>query len=136
MNYLSVEQLTKSYGERVLFKNISFGIAQGEKVALVAANGAGKSTLLRIIKGKEIPDSGNVVFRNDITIGFLDQNPELDDNDTVIEALFKSKNPVMEAVREYELCVENAGEDEASQNRLHGQNLYQKKSMYHLPERY
>jgi ABC transport system ATP-binding/permease protein len=119
MNYLSVEQLTKSYGDRVLFKNISFGISQGEKVALIAANGAGKSTLLRIIKGKEIPDSGSVVFRNGISVGFLDQNPDLNDTDTVIEALFKSKNPVMEAVREYELCVENAGEDEESQNKLH-----------------
>jgi len=69
MNYLSVENLSKSIGERVLFENISFGIDKGKKVAFIAKNGNGKSTLLKILAGKEGYDSGNVVFRNDIKIG-------------------------------------------------------------------
>jgi ABC transport system ATP-binding/permease protein len=118
MNYLSVENLSKSYGERVLFENISFGIARGEKVALVAANGAGKSTLLRIIKGKDLPDAGKVVFRNDVTIGFLDQEPAMDPEATVLETLFASQNPLMSAVREYEYCLAHSGEDQSWQKRL------------------
>lgn len=119
MNYLSVESLTKSYGERVLFDEISFGVAQGEKVALIAANGAGKSTLLKIIKGREVQDSGRVVFRNDVSVGFLDQNPDMVDTNTVLDTLFQSKSAVMEAVREYEDALTHTGEDEASQDRLH-----------------
>jgi ATP-binding cassette subfamily F protein uup len=119
MNYMSIEGLTKSYGERVLFEKINFGVSQGQKVALIAANGAGKSTLLKIIKGKEIPDEGKVIFRNDISIGFLDQNPELNLESEVLEELFQSNNPMMLAVREYEDCLESPGEDEAYQIRLH-----------------
>jgi ATP-binding cassette subfamily F protein uup len=71
VNYLQVDQLTKTYGERILFRDISFGLQQGQKTALVAKNGAGKSTLLRILTGREVPDSGNVVFRNDLSVKFL-----------------------------------------------------------------
>lgn len=106
MNYLSVENLSKSYGEKPLFRNISFGIAQGEKVALVASNGAGKSTLLRILQGKEIADSGTAVFRNDIRVAFLDQDPHFPNGQTVYEALFHSNNPLLQCVRNYELRQE------------------------------
>ena len=74
MNLLSVNNLSKAYGDRVLFRNISFGINRGDKVALVAKNGSGKSTLFKILKGVEIADSGDAIFRKDITISFLDQD--------------------------------------------------------------
>jgi ATP-binding cassette subfamily F protein uup len=119
MNYLSVEGLSKAYGDRTLFKDVTFGISQGQKVALIAANGTGKTTLLKIIKGMDIPDSGRVVFRNDITVGFLDQNPIMDPEATVIDTLFSAKNPMMEAVREYERCVENPDGIEVSEQEMH-----------------
>ena len=76
--YLQVEGLTKSYGDRVLFGDISFGIDQGEKVGLVARNGTGKSTFLDILTGRESPDSGSVIWRNGIRVGYLEQQPPLD----------------------------------------------------------
>ena len=102
MNYLQVDRLSKSYGERVLFENISFGLQQGQKTALVAKNGAGKSTLLRIMQGLEIPDSGEVTFRNDISIAYLDQHPPFDPKLTVLETVFAWKEPKMLAIRKYE----------------------------------
>lgn len=105
MNYLLVEQLSKSYGEKELFNNLTFGIDQGSKVALIARNGAGKSSLLRIISGQELPDAGNVVFRKDIRWAFLPQNPEIDDNTSVFDILFHSENEFMRAIREYEDCL-------------------------------
>src|SRR6202789_2054427 len=77
MNLLSVENLYKAYGDKQLFSGISFGIEQGQRVALVAKNGAGKSTLLKILQGGDIADSGNVTFRNDIAVSFLEQEPNL-----------------------------------------------------------
>lgn len=106
MNYLSVETLSKSYGAKKLFDNISFGLNQGQRTALIAKNGAGKSTLLKIITGKEIADSGSVVFRKDITVTYLDQNPLFDENSTVIEAIYNTGNPALNAVRDYELALE------------------------------
>ncbi|MDQ3047739.1 MAG: ATP-binding cassette domain-containing protein, partial [Bacteroidota bacterium] len=102
MNYLSVESVTKSYGAKSLFDKISFGLNQGDRMALIAKNGAGKSTLLKILMGKEIPDAGTVTFRKDIVVTYLDQNPEFDENNTVIEAIYQSNNPMLNAVREYE----------------------------------
>lgn len=102
MNYLSVENLTKAYGEKVLFKDISFGIGQGEKVALVGINGAGKSTMLRILAGEDGPDSGAFAFHKSIRMGYLSQNPYLEPTDTVLEAVFKSEAPVLQLIREYE----------------------------------
>ncbi len=106
MNYLSVETLSKSYGAKKLFDTISFGLNQGQRTALIAKNGAGKSTLLKIITGKEIADSGSVVFRKDITVTYLDQNPLFDENSTVIEAIYNTGNPALNAVRDYELALE------------------------------
>ena len=89
MNFLSVEQLTKSYGERLLFSDLTFGIEHGQKVAIVAKNGAGKSTLLRCLLGLEPPDSGTATFRKDLRIAFMEQtddlNPELSVLDAVLE---------------------------------------------------
>ena len=102
MNYLSVESVSKSYGSKLLFDKISFGLNQGDRIALIAKNGAGKSTLLKTLMGKEIADNGTVTFRKDITVTYLDQNPVFDETATVIEAIYKTNNPMLNAVRDYE----------------------------------
>ena len=118
MNYLSVENLTKSFGERVLFDNISFGLAQGQKMALVGVNGSGKSTLLKIVAGLETPDSGQVSFRNDIHVAFLEQNPEFKPGDTVLNAVFDGDNDTLRLIKAYEENISRGGEDQASQDEL------------------
>lgn len=116
MNYLSIENLTKTYGEKTLFKNISFGIEQGQKLALIAKNGSGKSTLLRIICGKDIPDSGNIVSRNGISIAYLDQDPQFDEQSNVIENIFRADNPILKIIKEYEFCLEEVNLDPSTEN--------------------
>jgi ABC transport system ATP-binding/permease protein len=106
LNYLSVEAVSKAYGAKKLFDKISFGLNQGQRIALIAKNGAGKSTLLKIITGKEIPDEGNVTFRKDITVTYLNQNPTFNEEDTVVEAIYNTNNPALNAVREYEFALE------------------------------
>ncbi|MBC7425104.1 MAG: ABC-F family ATP-binding cassette domain-containing protein, partial [Bacteroidia bacterium] len=105
MNYLSVENLSKSYGPKVLFDNIVFGISQFQKVALVAQNGVGKTTLLNILAGLDIPDSGEVVVRKQVTLSFLQQEPEFADGSSVIDVLFDDNNPVALAVKQYEKAI-------------------------------
>ncbi|GAB1404194.1 ABC-F family ATP-binding cassette domain-containing protein [Lentimicrobium sp.] len=117
MNYLLVEQLSKSYGEKELFENLTFGIDQGSKIALIARNGAGKSSLLNIISGKELPDAGNVVFRKDIRWAFLPQNPEISDDISVFDILFHSENEFMHAIREYEDCLRQLKHDNSPELR-------------------
>lgn len=107
MNILSVENLTKTYGERILFDKITFGISQGDKIAIVARNGSGKSTLLKIIMGKDTADEGRVVFRNDLRIGYLDQNPEFNEESTIEENIFNAESIVVKAVKEYEYLLEH-----------------------------
>ena len=102
MNYLSVEDVSKSYSDKLLFQNISFGIGQGEKVALVGVNGSGKSTLLKIITGQEAPDSGQVSFRNNIKISFLSQNPAFNPDDNIWDAVFDSSDEKLRLIKEYE----------------------------------
>ncbi len=102
MNYLSVEAVSKSFGTKPLFNKISFGLNQGDRIALIAKNGSGKSTLLKILVGKEIADEGSFTFRKDIIVTYLDQNPIFDANDTVLEAIYNSNNPMLNAVRDYE----------------------------------
>jgi ATP-binding cassette subfamily F protein uup len=106
LNYLSVEAVSKAYGAKKLFDKISFGLNQGQRIALIAKNGAGKSTLLKIITGKEIADEGSVTFRKDITVTYLNQNPVFNEEDTVVEAIYKTNNPALNAVREYEFALE------------------------------
>lgn len=108
MNLLSVNNLSKSYGDRLLFSKISFGINYGEKVALVAKNGSGKSTLFKILKGKEIADEGEVVFRKDITISFLDQDIVLNENLSIIDHVFSSDNKLTRCIKNYEKALEYA----------------------------
>ena len=107
MNYLSVENIAKSYGERVLFKNISFGINQGQKIGFVAKNGSGKTSLLNIISGLDTPDEGAVVMRKKIRLSFLSQQPNLDENATVEESILSSNNPILKLIAEYEKALQN-----------------------------
>jgi len=115
MNYLSVENLTKSYGVRVLFEDITFGIDQGQKVAFIAKNGTGKSTFLKILHGVEGYDSGNVVFRNGIKTGFLIQSPEFPKEKTISEIVFNSESEQTQAILAYEKAIENTDDHEAMQ---------------------
>jgi len=102
MHYLSVENLTKSYTDKPLFENISFHINEGDKIALVALNGAGKSTLLRIISGTEIPDEGSVWIHKDVNVVLLSQQPQLEEQQTVLENIFNHDHPVLQVIRRYE----------------------------------
>ncbi len=105
MNYLTVNSVTKSVGEKQLFQNITFGLEKGQKSALIARNGTGKSTLLNIIAGRDTPDSGNVVIRNDIVVSYLPQTDSFNGGDSVLNALFDEETPVVRAIKEYESCV-------------------------------
>jgi ATP-binding cassette subfamily F protein uup len=107
MNYLSIEQLSKSYNEQALFNDLTFGISQGEKVALVGKNGCGKSTLLKIIGGFETPDSGKVVFRKGVKIGFLAQNPEFSNHLSIRDYIFNQESELLSTIKEYEQLIES-----------------------------
>jgi len=102
MNYLAVENLTKSFGEKLLFENISFGIESGQKIGLIAKNGAGKSSLIKIITGEEDADSGNVTKGNNVKISYLSQNPEMKDSDSILDYLFDSENELIQLIHDYE----------------------------------
>ncbi|MDR0845437.1 MAG: ABC-F family ATP-binding cassette domain-containing protein [Tannerella sp.] len=104
-SYLQVDNLTKSFGDLCLYRDITFGIVQGQKIGLIAKNGAGKTTLLAIIAGKEGYDSGDVVFRNDLRVGYLEQSPHYPDELTVMEACFYSSNPTVRLIAEYEAAI-------------------------------
>ena len=107
ISFLQVDNLSKRFGEQLLFENITFGIGKNQKVALIAKNGMGKSTLLRIIAGKDSADTGSVIFRNDISIGILEQDPELDPENYVFEEVFNSENPILKLIKTYERAVKD-----------------------------
>ncbi|MDX5443394.1 MAG: ABC-F family ATP-binding cassette domain-containing protein [Hymenobacteraceae bacterium] len=108
MNYLSADSISKTYGDRWLFKNLTFGISRGQRIALVGVNGSGKSTLLKVLAGIIPPDEGSVSVRKGISIGFLGQNPDLDEEATVHATLFAVQNDVMDAIHAYELALAHA----------------------------
>ena len=115
MNYLSVENISKSYGERVLFKDISFGINKDQKIAFIAKNGSGKTTIMNIINGFDEPDTGQVVIRKGIKMAFLSQNFNLQDELTIEESIFASDNEVLQVIRNYEKALENLEEEDKYQ---------------------
>ncbi|HBC04544.1 MAG TPA: ABC transporter [Aequorivita sp.] len=115
MNYLSVENISKSFGMRVLFENISFGINEGQKIGFVAKNGTGKTSLLNIIAGNDKADTGNVVFRKGLKIAYLPQEPDLDPKLTVEQTIFDSDNPILKIIENYEHAIENPDDSEAYQ---------------------
>lgn len=114
MNYLSVENIAKSYGDRLIFGDVSFGIDQGDKVAIVAKNGNGKTTLLRCLMNIEPLDSGRVVYRNDLRIAFMQQTELLNENLTVLEAVFDHDLPELQIVKQYNMAMK--ANDEAAIN--------------------
>jgi ATP-binding cassette subfamily F protein uup len=105
VNYLSVENISKSYGENVLFQDLSFGINQGQKIGFVAKNGTGKTTILNILSGKDTPDTGQVIYRKGIQKAILAQEPDLDESLTVEEAIFTGDNPILKVIARYEKAL-------------------------------
>ncbi len=124
MNYLSVENISKSYGERVLFKDISFGINKDQKIAFIAKNGSGKTTIMNIINGFDEPDTGQVVIRKGIKMAFLSQNFNLQDELTIEESIFASDNEVLQVIRNYEKALENPEDEEKYQKAFDDMDRY------------
>ncbi len=120
MNYLSVNGLSKSYGIKTLFSDVTFGIEKGDKTAIIAANGSGKTTLLKIIMGCESPDTGSVVFANDIKIGYLEQLPVYDPDMTIADVMLTAKTELARIVTDYEKAAISHGksEDNATKKQL------------------
>ena len=112
INYLSVENLSHNWGETVLFDNLTFGISEGQKVALIAKNGAGKTSLLNILAQVAPPLEGEITYRKSIVVGYLPQEPQLDEEQTVLEAVFSSDNEEVKVIRAYEAALE-ANDQEA-----------------------
>ena len=100
-SYMQVENLTKSFGDHLLFENISFGIADNQRVALIAKNGAGKTTLLNIIAGKEDYKNGNITFRRDLRVGYLDQDPDFPKELSVLDACLQTDNEAVRTIAAY-----------------------------------
>ena len=111
MNVLSVEQLHKSFSERILINSLTFGISQGQKVALVGKNGCGKSTLMKMIAGKEDPDGGKIVFRKGVNVRYLPQNPDFGAASTVHAYLFNADNEILHTIYQYEQALETGAGD-------------------------
>ena len=107
MHYISGEGLTKSFGITPLFKNISFNLHEGERIALIARNGVGKTTLLRILAGKETLDEGKLWIHKDVTVGLFEQDPSFNEDKSILENIFEDGNPVLAAIRTYEAAIEN-----------------------------
>ncbi len=105
VSFLQIDNLTKRFGDLVLYENISFGVAQGQKIGLIARNGAGKTTLLNIISGKENAEEGNIVFRNDLRVGYLEQSPSYPEELTVLQACFYSQNEMVRLIADYEAAL-------------------------------
>jgi ATP-binding cassette subfamily F protein uup len=106
MHYVSAEELTKTFGVNPLFRNISFNINEGDKIALIARNGVGKSTLLRILAGSETTDTGKLWISKDVTVALFEQDPQFKENESVLQNIFHSTHPVMNAIRAYEAATE------------------------------
>lgn len=124
MNYLSVENISKAYGERVLFEDLSFGINKDQKIAFVAKNGTGKTSILKIITGEDTPDSGQVIMRKEIKMAFLSQEPKLNPELTIEESIFASDNMVLKVIEQYEKALENPEDEEAYQKAFDKMDLH------------
>ena len=111
ISYLQAQNLTRSVGDKVLFSNLCFSVGEGQKVGLIAKNGIGKSTLLNILSGADQADEGQVIFRNDLRVGYLEQTPNYPSDLTVIEACFWHGNETTNLIREYESCMASGGQD-------------------------
>ncbi|UPT70266.1 MAG: ABC-F family ATP-binding cassette domain-containing protein [Flavobacterium sp. JAD_PAG50586_2] len=115
MNYLSVENISKSFGERTLFKDISFGINKDQKIAFIAKNGSGKTQIMKMINGDDEPDTGQIVIRKGLKMAFLSQNNQLQDELTIEESIFASDNEILHVIERYEKALENPEDEEKYQ---------------------
>ncbi|WP_336065887.1 ABC-F family ATP-binding cassette domain-containing protein [Mesoflavibacter sp. CH_XMU1404-2] len=115
MNYLTVENISKSYGERTLFKDLSFSVHKDQKIAFVAKNGTGKTSILNILAGFDAPDTGQIIYRKDIKVAFLPQEPNLDPNLTIEQTIFNADNPILDIIANYEKALQNPEDTEAYQ---------------------
>lgn len=125
MNYLTVENISKSYGELTLFENLSFSIHKDQKIAFVAKNGTGKTSILNMLSGKDTADSGQIIFRKDITVAVLSQDPDINQNLTVEEAIFDTSNPILDVIKNYEKALENPEDAEAYQKAFEQMEMHQ-----------
>ncbi len=110
-SFLQIENLTKSYGDRILFEDITFGVNEGDKIGIIAKNGTGKSTLLRIIAGIESPDSGSVIFRQGLKVGILEQLPQFDPDASVAVSCMSGDSPLLEVIASYEKAMADGNPD-------------------------
>ncbi|QGQ96663.1 ABC transporter ATP-binding protein [Paenibacillus psychroresistens] len=117
MNILSVENLSKSYGEKILFKDISFTIAEKQRIGLIGVNGTGKSSLLRIVAELDSPDSGKLVHANHFRVQYLSQNPEFTETETVLQHVFGGDSPLMQTIRDYEIALQDLETDYESEQK-------------------
>lgn len=125
MNYLSVENISKSFGDRKLFQGLHFGLSEGQKMALIARNGTGKTTLMEILSGTQVPDNGRVTYRKGLKIGYLPQDPELDQNKSILDNVLAVENPATEAVRNYERALQNPENTERYQKAFDDMDRHQ-----------
>ena len=125
MNLLTVENISKSYGELVLFDNLSFGINKDQKIALIAKNGTGKTSILNILSGADTPDSGQVNYRKSTRVSFLAQEPVMDPNLTIEETIFASDNEVLEVIKNYEKALQNPEDADAYQKAFEAMDRFQ-----------
>ena len=125
MNLLTVEGISKAYGERVIFEPLSFGVSKGQKIALIAKNGSGKTTILKIIAQQDTPDTGQVNFRKGTQISYLPQDPALDPEKTVEEIILESGNQVLEVIADYEEALQNPEDTERYQKAFEAMEQHQ-----------
>ncbi|MDA8948432.1 ABC-F family ATP-binding cassette domain-containing protein [Flavobacteriaceae bacterium] len=125
MNLLSVEGISKAYGERIIFEPLSFGISKGQKIALIAKNGSGKTTILKIIAQQDTPDTGLVNFRKGTQVSYLPQDPVLDSNKTVEEIILASGNQILEVIATYEKALQNPEDAESYQKAFEAMEQHQ-----------
>ena len=125
MNYLNVENISKSYGEVTLFKGITFSIHKGQKIAFIAKNGTGKTSILKIISGEDSSDSGNITYRKNIAVSFLSQDPKFDDSLTIEQSVFNSENPILKVIASYEKAILNSEDEENYQKAFEDMELFQ-----------
>jgi len=112
MNYIQVDNLTKSYGDNLLFESITFSVNKDDKIALIAKNGTGKTSLLRIISQLDTADSGNIAYKRDLKIGYLEQDPQMNDEHTVIQEVYSTSNEVLDAIKNYEIAIHSDNQNQ------------------------
>ena len=125
MNLLTVENISKSFGELILFENLSFGVNKDQKIALIAKNGTGKTSILKMLSGTDSPDTGRVNYRKGIRVSFLEQEPEMDPNLTIEETIFASDNEVLKVIAAYEKALTNPDDQDAYQAAFEGMEHHQ-----------